>query len=132
MTYQGGLVTPRAIGGYVIACPSAVLTFAARAVDLEPYITPRLRQYRKSVIWSCLWTWILWIGMVCREIAIFRGISGGPPFCLYTLAMRTLQTLKTFLWIRWVVSLFTEMIICCLLILFLPVCANSSCSPPCN
>ena len=49
------------------------------------------------------------------ELRLHRTAADGWQQCL------SVKTMKTFLWIRWVVSPFTEMILCCFLILFLPV-----------
>ena len=94
-------IIPRAIAqeGYVIAsvclstCLSAVLTFATRTVDLEPSLydpTPETIMAKRHLVLSVDLD-SMDIGMVCREIAIFLGISWGLPFCLCTLTIRTVS-----------------------------------------
>ena len=62
------------------------------------------------------------IGSLDDELRLRRTAADGWQQCL------SVKTLKAFLWLRWVVSPFTETILSCLLILFLPVYAKSSCS----
>ena len=61
---------------------------------------------------AILFVYFIYINHTDGELRLRRTAADGWQQCL------SVKTLKTSLWIRWVVSPFTEKILCCLLILF--------------